>query len=221
MAADPYRHIARFYDRIFKAGALGLADVTVGLAAPAAGGAVLDVGCGTGLLLSHCLKLGLRATGVDPSPAMLSVARARLGESAELRQEGGHKLSFPDETFDAVFATMVIHELSPEVRRATLTQMLRVTRRSGVVAIADYHCGDKRSLWGLLQLVVTTAAELAAGGAHFAGFRHFKANGCLPGLLREEPVAILRKKTVAGGNIAVHVLAPGQPKERPVARRTR
>ena len=49
--------------------------------AVAAGGPVLDLGCGTGMLACRMALNGLDVTGVDPSEAMLRVARSRAGET--------------------------------------------------------------------------------------------------------------------------------------------
>lgn len=43
---------------------------------------MLDVGCGTGVMLEKALRDGIHAEGVDSSPAMVAVARARVGQSA-------------------------------------------------------------------------------------------------------------------------------------------
>jgi ubiquinone/menaquinone biosynthesis C-methylase UbiE len=43
------------------------------------GGAVLDVGCGTGMLACRIAAAGLDVVGVDPAHSMLSVARTRKG----------------------------------------------------------------------------------------------------------------------------------------------
>lgn len=209
MSRDPYQRIARHYDRLFESAARGLAEITVGLADPPARARVLDVGCGTGILLALCVERGLRAHGVDPSGAMLEVARRRLGETADLRRSGGQQLPFGDGQLDAVFATMVLHELDPVSRRDTLAEMIRVTRDTGVLAIADYHDGPLRSIRGVLKRVVTTAAEIAAGPTHYSGYRHFKRHGCLRGLLADAPLVITNQKVVAGGNLAVHILRRG------------
>lgn len=206
MSSDPYRIPALFYDRVFGSGARRLSEITVGLADVPDGATVLDVGCGTGVLLEHCVERGLRAHGVEPSPAMMGVARQKLGETAELRAEGGDALSYDDESFDAVFATMVLHELDPVTRRATLAEMIRVTRRDGVLAVTDYHDGELQGVKGMFSRAFTTAAEIAAGRAHYAGYRHFKAHGCLPGLVARAPVTVTLSKPVSGGNLAVHIL---------------
>jgi SAM-dependent methyltransferase len=48
------------------------------------GGLALDVGCGTGASLEVVIAAGYEGSGVDPSPAMLDRARARLGDDVEL-----------------------------------------------------------------------------------------------------------------------------------------
>ena len=48
------------------------------------GDEVLDLACGDGGLGEHLLARGLRYTGVDAEPAMVSSARARLGDRARL-----------------------------------------------------------------------------------------------------------------------------------------
>jgi SAM-dependent methyltransferase len=81
---DGYELMARFYDLVN-------ADLTedlpfwLGLAAER-GGPVLELGCGSGRVLLQLAREGLRAVGVDCSPAMLARARARLAQRADLGQ---------------------------------------------------------------------------------------------------------------------------------------
>ena len=49
------------------------------LAAELPATSVADIGCGTGLLACQLARRGHQVTGVDPSPAMLEVARHRPG----------------------------------------------------------------------------------------------------------------------------------------------
>ena len=51
----------------------------LGLAAELSASSVVDIGCGTGLLACELAGRGHQVTGVDPSPAMLDVARRRPG----------------------------------------------------------------------------------------------------------------------------------------------
>ena len=79
---------------------LPAARVVVDRAAPTEGERVVDVGCGTGNAALLAAARGARATGVDPAPRLLEVARARaaaqgldatfaLGEAAALPLEDG------------------------------------------------------------------------------------------------------------------------------------
>jgi SAM-dependent methyltransferase len=52
-------------------------DFYLGLAAEVGARVVVDLGCGTGLITRLFAARGYAVTGVDPSPAMLAVARAR------------------------------------------------------------------------------------------------------------------------------------------------
>ena len=77
-----YRAGARFYDLFDTKGNIGfyvdLARVT--------DGSVLELGVGTGRVLFEIARLGKQVVGIDTSPAMLEVARAKLrGPYADLQ----------------------------------------------------------------------------------------------------------------------------------------
>ena len=79
---DPYSQIARFYD-------WENAEFTEDLPiwcdlAREHGGPVLELGCGSGRVLLHLAREGFEATGVDSSPAMIALARARLARQPKI-----------------------------------------------------------------------------------------------------------------------------------------
>jgi SAM-dependent methyltransferase len=80
-----YEKIARYYDLIH---AELTADIGFVLTLAArASGPLLELGCGTGRLLLPLARAGYTLTGIDNSPAMLSLARERLAaEAEEVRQ---------------------------------------------------------------------------------------------------------------------------------------
>jgi ubiquinone/menaquinone biosynthesis C-methylase UbiE len=109
-------------------------DLQVDFAARyAAGGDLLEVGCGTGLLLRRFSKLTRSARGIDLSPGMLEKARARgLDAVAGTVLD----LPFPDGSFDVTCAFKMLAHVE-DIERA-LREMIRVTRPTGAV-IADFY----------------------------------------------------------------------------------
>jgi ubiquinone/menaquinone biosynthesis C-methylase UbiE len=80
IAAGLYDHVSVYRER--------LDDVRYYVAqAEAAGGPVLELGCGTGRVMLPCARAGARITGLDRSAAMLAVARGKLDrEDPEVRE---------------------------------------------------------------------------------------------------------------------------------------
>lgn len=99
---------------------------------------VLEVGCGTGLVLERVARLSGRAVGVDLSPGMLAHARAR---GLEVVEGSATALPFPDASFDVVYAFKVLAHV-PDIEVA-LREMARVTRPGGHVLVEIYN---RRSL---------------------------------------------------------------------------
>lgn len=100
---------------------------------------VLEVGVGTGLNLKH-YPAKLDVVGVDRSSAMLSVAQRRLAEVAakvELIESDAASLPFSDQEFDAVVCTFVLCSCATPSR--LLSEILRVCRPAGRIALFDFH----------------------------------------------------------------------------------
>jgi ubiquinone/menaquinone biosynthesis C-methylase UbiE len=102
---------------------------------------------------------GVRVTGVDFSPAMLEIARARaveLGREIDLREGDAQALPFPDVSFDTVVCTLGLCGFPDE--RAAITEMHRVLRPGGTLLLLD-HVGSHHRLiyfgqWLLEKLTV-------------------------------------------------------------------
>jgi 2-polyprenyl-6-hydroxyphenyl methylase/3-demethylubiquinone-9 3-methyltransferase len=81
---------------------------------PLAGLAILDVGCGGGLLCEPLARLGADVTGIDPGAENVGAARAhaeRMGLSIDYRVTTVEALARAPERFDAVCALEVIEHV--------------------------------------------------------------------------------------------------------------
>jgi ubiquinone/menaquinone biosynthesis C-methylase UbiE len=108
------------------------------LAGDVAGRRILDVGCGSGPLLAALRDRGAIVTGIDKSAGMLELARRRLGDDADLLvAELGSPLPFPDDTFDDVTASLVLHYL--EDWGPALAELRRVLKPGGRLIVSVNH----------------------------------------------------------------------------------
>lgn len=100
--------------------------------------AFLDVGCGTGATDRHLVGRVGALHGVDISTGMVERASAAV-PGAEYRRYDGSRLPYEDESLDVVFAVCVVHHVPPSSWPRFVAEMTRVTRRGGIVAIAEHN----------------------------------------------------------------------------------
>jgi SAM-dependent methyltransferase len=137
---------AASYDRFMGRYSVLLAPQLADLAGVTAGQRVLDVGCGPGALTGELVKrLGEDAvSAIDPSEPFIATARERYPR-VDVRMASAEALPFPDQSFDASLAQLVVHFMTDPA--AGLGEMARVTRRQGVVAACVWdHAGDRGPL---------------------------------------------------------------------------
>lgn len=108
-----------------------------------AGGALLEVGCGTGSLQVQIARAfpGARCTGVDIDPtgiaaAREAIARAGLADRVTI-VEGEVATAVPAAAFDLVVMVEVLHEIAPAIRPAAVRDCARALRPGGWLAILD------------------------------------------------------------------------------------
>lgn len=107
----------------------------------AAGGRVLEAGCGTGLLLETISAVSSRAFGCDLSPGMIRKAKER-GHPVAVGSVTA--LPFADASFDVVYSFKVLAHV-PDLGGA-LSEMARVTRPGGHVVFDSYNSMSLRYL---------------------------------------------------------------------------
>jgi ubiquinone/menaquinone biosynthesis C-methylase UbiE len=112
--------------------------LAIDLLSPADGDYILDAGCGSGAGMAELMHRSYCVvTGVDRSPAMLAMARRRIGSGVALHEARIEELPFPDATFDAVLALNVLYFSDPEERM--LVNLRRVLRPDGRLAAYVTH----------------------------------------------------------------------------------
>jgi SAM-dependent methyltransferase len=137
VAAESY---ARFMGRFSEP----LAVEFAALLDPVPGQRVLDVGSGPGALTAVLVER-VGATGVsaaDPSPPFVEALRQRFPD-VDAQSAPAEELPWPDATFDAAGAQLVVHFMSDPP--GGIREMARVTRPGGVVAACVWDFGTGRA----------------------------------------------------------------------------
>ncbi len=128
---------------VFGGSEQALRQMTADLAQLQPGETVLDVGCGTGTLaLEAYERVGAtgRVCGIDPAPQQITRARrkaARRGLPIDFQAGVIEQLTFPDQSFDAVLSTLMMHHLPDDLKRQGLAEIARVLKPGGRLLVLD------------------------------------------------------------------------------------
>jgi len=129
------------------------------------GSRVLELGCGSGKTILGMIGRGWRIVAIDISPGAVGLTRSIIKEIAasaqrndckgarskdltgdvELLAADGRLLPFRDGVFDAVFAFHVLGHLVGHERSAMAGEIVRVTRRDGMVFFRGFSSDDLRA----------------------------------------------------------------------------
>lgn len=147
----------------------------------ARGQRVLDLGCGTGTLtlLVKGRRLNAAVFGLDADPRALAIARekaARAGLDLMLDQGSATSLPYPDNFFDRVLSSLLLHHLTHDQKRQALAETLRTLRPGGELHVADWGA-PRNMLLGLAFLLVRVLDGFATTADN--------ARGHLPQLCRD------------------------------------
>lgn len=126
-SAAEFDKIAREYDesRGGSARAEGFADQLAPLLEP--GRVLLDVGIGTGIVAEQLVRRGIQTVGVDLAPAMLSLARHRLGAAVAVADAA--RLPVRSSSVAQAVSTWLLHVV-PD-REAVFAEVARVLEPGG------------------------------------------------------------------------------------------
>jgi 2-polyprenyl-6-hydroxyphenyl methylase/3-demethylubiquinone-9 3-methyltransferase len=184
-----------------------------------AGAAVLDVGCGGGILAEAMARRGARVTGIDLSEKALSVARLHLQESRlDIRYE---KSSVED--YAGAFDVITCLELLEHVPQpaSVVAACARLVKPGGDLFFATLNRNPKSFLFAIVGAELLLG--LVARGTH--RYRRFvkpaelgrwgRENGLAPSALTGLHYHPLGRRYSLGGNTHVnylmHLKAPARP----------
>lgn len=107
-------------------------------------GTYLDIGCGTGNYTIEFSRRGIKMIGVDPSEAMLSIARSR---SSEVNWQYGkaESIHLPDASVDGVLAILTTHHWTNQDKG--YAELGRVMKPGGHLVIFTATPEQMRAYW--------------------------------------------------------------------------
>ena len=131
---------------------------------PKAPAAVLDVGCGTGSLSVLMSELGHAVTGIDLSPEMIRIARAKAdahGRAVTFREMDAAAPQFAPQSFSTLVCRHVLWAL-PEPERALLRwQDLLQPHGRFVLVEGVWHTGAGLHVAGVLDALPASVSPVA------------------------------------------------------------
>ncbi len=157
-------------------------------------GRLVDIGTGTGRMIELFAGAALHSIGIDRSPEMLRLARAKLDgrPACELRQADVAALPLADGSADTILIHQVLHYLpAPET---ALTEAARLLGPGGRVLIVDFASHDREEL-----RTQDAHARLGFSDAQIAGW------------LNAAGVSLTQIETLDGGALTVKLWLGARP----------
>ena len=141
-------------------------------------------------------------TGVDISPAMLAVARAKY-PAVNFIDGDASALSFPDGEFDAATINFSLHEKPTDIAMGILREAVRVVRPDGLILVTDYRQpASDRSIWTGWAI---NAVERLAGKKHFLHYKEYMRTGGTESFLNRVGLEDLSTTTFMSGWVGLYV----------------
>lgn len=209
--ADRYDFITRFLsfgrDRHWKIRLVDLAGV-------GPGSRVLDLACGTGDIAFEAAQRGAEVVGLDITPRMIELARAKPAAAGRVSWTVGDMTSLPvmSTSFDVITTGYGLRNV-PDLPRA-LSEMHRVLRPGGVVCALDFDRPEHAAIRAVYLAYLTVIGSSLGWALHRdpdtyryipASIRRYPGARGVVRLMQEAGFSHVRHIRVFGGFMAIHV----------------
>lgn len=180
----------------------------------------LDLACGTGDLAALLASRGAVVTGLDITPAMLTLARAKP-QGQGIRWVAGDMtaLPFPDSSVDLITTGYGLRNV-PELSHA-LTEAHRVLAGDGRLASLDFNRPESRAVRAVYLAYLSVVGSMLGWLLHRdpdtyryipASIRRYPGANGVARLMEDAGFVDVRVLPVLGGLMAIHLAA-----KRPIA----
>jgi len=163
--AQVFDDVAEEYDRERRGYPEELIDAACAYGGLRPGDAVVEVGCGTGLLTSSLVARGLSVDAIDPGANMIRLAQRRVGEGAAVRFHHGRfeEVTLSDVAYAAVFSATAFHWIEPEIGWARAADLLAPGGMLALLQYSDVHDASTVDDWhALIDALAAVAPDIAA-----------------------------------------------------------
>lgn len=147
------------YDKFMGRFSTRLAPMFADFAGVEPGKRVLDVGAGTGALTAELVSRDADVAAVEPSPEFTATLQSRF-PGIEARQGAAEDLPWPDASFDAALAQLVVAFMSDA--HAGIAEMRRVVRPGGTIAACMWLRDDMELLAAINRTQAVISPERSA-----------------------------------------------------------
>ena len=133
---------------------------------------VLEIGAGPGAATDELRKRAERVTSLEYSHAFaVGIARPSQSKNGAVLQGDASALPFPEKTFSAAIAVLVLHHLkSPEAQESAFAEIFRVLRPGGVFLAVEIKDGWLNRIGHIRSTFVPVAPASARGRLAAVGF---------------------------------------------------
>jgi len=147
---------------------------------PVRGESVIEIGCGTGMGLRPLVAMGVEATGLDPSPYMLDIARGNIGNRADLHRGVAEDLPFDDNSFNHAMFVTTLEFVEDPVK--ALEEACRVAKDRLFIGVLNRY-----AIKGIQRRVKGVFTETIFNRAHF--FSVWEVKQMIKIILGDVPIA--------------------------------